>query len=342
MTTLRHSHRVEISPYTERWPTLFEREKAAIVSAIGRAILDVQHVGSTSVPGLVAKPIIDIGIAVEDFVEAKRCVVPLEEVGYIYRGENGIPRRHYFVKREPYAVHVHMNEIHSDDWRMQIVFRDALRASPKLRAEYAALKQTLAQAYPESRLAYTDSKNGFITHVLLQSMPSLLPEAGQSLLVRAFKADGTCYRWWPATVAASSAAGIVMLSQIGHTVWDLNGSWQARHEVQTYYWFDRPYNLLEVYAAEGGNLLEIYVNVSSPARLKDGELHFNDYELDVTRTPGQPARVVDEDEFAEAARAFNYPEGFQRLCYDVAQRAVVLADRWDVRQPHALKLSRHR
>lgn len=321
------SNRLELHPYSEEWPHYFSQEKARIEAAIGNDVLDIQHVGSTSVPGLMAKPIIDIGIAVEDFTEAHRCVEPMERIGYIYRGENGIPRRHYFKLGDPTTHHVHMNEISSDDWKGQISFRDALRNSAELAEAYAQLKQELAASNAGARMAYSDSKTGFITKVLVQAMPSLLPTVGEEIVVRSFKADSRCYRWWQSCVAASSESEIVTSSPPGSITWHEKGEWRSRYSIRTTYWFDKPYNLLEVKDSEG-QLVEIYVNIGSPALLKDGEIHFRDYELDVVRFPGEKAKVVDEDEFAAAAKLYAYTERFQAFCYESASEALRLADSW--------------
>jgi GrpB-like predicted nucleotidyltransferase (UPF0157 family) len=115
---------------------------------------------------MIAKPIIDIGIAVTSFEGASVCVRPVEQLGYEYRGEHGIPRRHYFVKGYPTTHHVHMNEIESRDWQNQVLFRDYLIQHPGLAEEYAALKAELAQLYPTDRDAYTDGKAQFIERVL--------------------------------------------------------------------------------------------------------------------------------------------------------------------------------
>ncbi len=120
---------VRVVPHSEQWHGLFEEEKARIQAAIGDRVLDIQHVGSTSIPGIVAKPIIDVAIAVRDFDEVRICIEPLVRLGYEYRGEMGIPRRHFFTLGDPRTVHIHMNEITSADWQNQIRFRDALLLS---------------------------------------------------------------------------------------------------------------------------------------------------------------------------------------------------------------------
>jgi GrpB-like predicted nucleotidyltransferase (UPF0157 family) len=125
------------------WAGAYERERARIVAALGENLLDIQHVGSTSIPDAPAKPILDILIGVRDFDEAIVCVGPMIALGYIYRGENGIARRHYFVKGDPRTHHVHMVEIQSDTWRDILRFRDLLRLNPALASEYAREKDPL-------------------------------------------------------------------------------------------------------------------------------------------------------------------------------------------------------
>jgi GrpB-like predicted nucleotidyltransferase (UPF0157 family) len=157
---------VILTPYTAEWERLFEEEKTLLQAAVGRYVLDIQHVGSTSIPGMVAKPILDIGIAVGNFEEAAVCVEPIEKLGYEYRGEHGIPRRHFFVKGDSTTHHVHMNEVHSLDWENQVLFRDYLIQHPGTAQAYAELKLQLCQRFPADRQAYLDEKSPFIERVL--------------------------------------------------------------------------------------------------------------------------------------------------------------------------------
>ena len=101
---------LHLSPYRDEWPLLFESEKKIIEAAVGDHVSDIQHVGSTAIVGMPAKPILDIAIAVEEFERTRVCIDPLIALGYTFRGENGIPRRHYFQKGEPCTHHVHMVE----------------------------------------------------------------------------------------------------------------------------------------------------------------------------------------------------------------------------------------
>jgi GrpB-like predicted nucleotidyltransferase (UPF0157 family) len=157
---------VKLAPYTEEWKLLFEVEKASLRTVVNSYILDVQHVGSTSIPGMLAKPIIDIAIAVLDFEEAKVCIGPIEALGYEYKGEFGIPRRHYFVKGDPRIFHLHICEVNSLEWQNLLLFRDYLSHHLDVAKDYSEQKLQLASKYPQDRTAYLDGKAPFIEKVL--------------------------------------------------------------------------------------------------------------------------------------------------------------------------------
>ncbi len=157
---------VRVVEYSREWPKLFAVEAARIQAALDTRVLDIQHVGSTSVPGLAAKPILDIAVGVGDFYAAFACVPLLEALGYEYRGEFGIARRHYFVKGDPVQYHLHMLEVDSADWQDTIRFRDYLRAHREAVQEYAELKRRLAAEYPADREAYLAGKTEFVRGIL--------------------------------------------------------------------------------------------------------------------------------------------------------------------------------
>jgi len=157
---------VRLVLYSPEWAKLFDEEKRLLIALIGDYVLDIQHIGSTSVLGLIAKPILDIGIAIEDFEEGKRCIQPIESLGYEYKGENGIPGRHYFVKGNPTTHHLHIVENNSEEWKKNITFRDSLRKDEMLAEEYAKLKLELAGKFKYDRVAYTDGKTDFINYVI--------------------------------------------------------------------------------------------------------------------------------------------------------------------------------
>ncbi len=158
---------VRLAAYTPEWIRLFEEEYGRLEAAVGDHVLDIQHVGSTSIPGMPAKPVIDIAIAVEDFDRAAVCIKPIVDLGYEYAGENGIPRRHYFVKRDPRSTHhVHMVEKTSWDWETMLLFRDRLTQEPALAQEYAETKTRLAQRFERERDDYQRAKAPFIERVV--------------------------------------------------------------------------------------------------------------------------------------------------------------------------------
>ncbi|QYR19670.1 GrpB family protein [Paenibacillus sp. sptzw28] len=161
---------IKLADYSPAWPKLFESERELIAGAVHGRVLDIQHIGSTSVPGMAAKPIIDIGVAVEQFELAAALVPALEAVGYVYRGENGCPRRHYFVKGAPLRTHhLHMLEIESADWRNHLAFRRLMRTEPEAAQAYMRLKRELAVLHETDRNAYQEGKSGFITRMIEQA-----------------------------------------------------------------------------------------------------------------------------------------------------------------------------
>jgi len=145
---------------------LFAEEAAQIREAIGEIITSIEHIGSTSINGIAAKPIIDIAVGAGKIADGESCVRPLENIGYEYRGEHGIAGRFYFVKGEPRTHHLHLVEIGSDFWRSHLLFRDYLRENQAVAEDYENLKKELAKRYAENREAYTNGKAAFIENVL--------------------------------------------------------------------------------------------------------------------------------------------------------------------------------
>ena len=161
---------VRLEPHDPRWALRYHQERARLAAALGPNVLDLQHVGSTAIPGILAKPILDIAAAVASFEAATVCLAPLEALGYLYRGENGIPRRHYFVQRTPDGettlINLHMLEIDSAEWENHLLFRDYLRAHSEEAQAYAALKRQLMEQFRHDRLAYTEGKAALIARIL--------------------------------------------------------------------------------------------------------------------------------------------------------------------------------
>lgn len=160
---------LQFLPYNPEWKRLFEEEKQQLQSVIGKNILDIQHIGSTSIPGIIAKPILDIGIAVHNFEQAALSIEPITRIGYTYRGEKGISKRHFFIKGNPTTHHLHMFEIESTNWKNHLIFRDYLRQNLEIVKQYAELKIQLLQKYKGDRDAYQEAKKPFIEQVLKQA-----------------------------------------------------------------------------------------------------------------------------------------------------------------------------
>jgi GrpB-like predicted nucleotidyltransferase (UPF0157 family) len=162
-------HTVQVVEHDPAWAMLFESEAQAIRQHGGSLVLDVQHVGSTAVSGLPAKPILDIAVAVRASDAIPELVKRLVAVGYLDRGDGGRDGGYLLVRdSEPEVriVHLHIVEQSDAQWRHYVAFRDILRQDDKIRKEYGALKKQLAAIYPNDRKHYTDSKNEFIQRVL--------------------------------------------------------------------------------------------------------------------------------------------------------------------------------
>lgn len=159
---------IEIVEYSPEWPRVFECEAAAILEVCRLWITAVHHVGSTSVAGLAAKPILDIVPIVSSPAEGSRAVCMMESLGYRYRGENGIAGRFYFDKiiAGRTVVHAHMFPVNHPDVSKHLMFRDYLRAHPDAAHEYAQLKRELASKYRDDRWNYTDAKSEFISKII--------------------------------------------------------------------------------------------------------------------------------------------------------------------------------
>src|ERR1051325_8090862 len=113
---------LQLAVVGQEWAARFTEERSRIAGALKDGVLDIQHIGSTAIPGISAKPILDIAVAIRDF-ECGHALVPLlVAMGYTYRGENGIPRRHYFERDD--ACHLHVFEHGSPDWQRHLLFRD--------------------------------------------------------------------------------------------------------------------------------------------------------------------------------------------------------------------------
>ncbi|MCA0375506.1 MAG: GrpB family protein [Gemmatimonadetes bacterium] len=162
---------VTVVPYDPSWPDTFARLHALVWPAVQHASLRLEHVGSTAVPGLAAKPVIDATIVVASPRDIPFVVKGLVTIGYAHRGDLGVPGREAF--RAPAssplpAHHLYASPRHSVSLRNHLGLRDHLRAHPEVAAAYGALKVSLAQQFPDDIDRYIAGKTAFILDVLAQ------------------------------------------------------------------------------------------------------------------------------------------------------------------------------
>lgn len=162
--------KITISEYRVAWPQQFllvSEELKAIGTLRGAVI---EHIGSTSVPGLCAKPVLDIALGVRDMAQAEYAIYALADADFVYRREyeRVLPERRYFVRPECKVprVHLHAVLLGGDLWQRHLYFRDRLRGDSLLREEYARLKRDLSRLHEENKCSYTEAKAPFIQRVL--------------------------------------------------------------------------------------------------------------------------------------------------------------------------------
>ena len=163
------SGRLRLVPYDPAWPARFAEEAARLAAALGTRAAAIEHVGSTAVPGLAGKPVLDLAIAVTSDAAAGACVAPLEGLGYEYRGPYGEdPRRRYYVRNADRArvAQIHLYVLPAAAWGEKLAFRNALLADPQLAAAYAAEKYRVAEVVGWDKGAYAIMKGTFVERVL--------------------------------------------------------------------------------------------------------------------------------------------------------------------------------
>jgi GrpB-like predicted nucleotidyltransferase (UPF0157 family)/predicted kinase len=157
---------VEVVPYDPAWPARFEAERARIAEALGGLALEIHHIGSTAIPGIDAKPIIDTMVAVRHLDDAVACIAPLQALGYAFIDYPQNTDRRFFRQGKPRTHHLHIVEEGSQSLIEHLAFRDALRADAGLRREYQDLKHALRIKYERNRAAFSESKSAFVRKVL--------------------------------------------------------------------------------------------------------------------------------------------------------------------------------
>jgi GrpB-like predicted nucleotidyltransferase (UPF0157 family) len=160
--------KIEVVPHNPRWRDAFEAEAEEVAAALGGNVVAVHHIGSTAIPNIHAKPVIDLLVEVRDVAEVDGRSPAMESLGYEAMGEYGIPGRRFFRKdsREGVRTHnVHAFEAGSSEVERHLAFRDYMIAHPSEAQSYGELKRRLAEEHPQSPEGYMDGKDGFIREV---------------------------------------------------------------------------------------------------------------------------------------------------------------------------------
>lgn len=162
---------VVVVPPDASWASAFEQVEADLLRELGDRVMGIEHIGSTAVPGLAAKPVIDVLVGVRSINDVAGCVPVLEANGWEFSADfnRNLVGRRFFLRRNAHGArthHAHFVVFGGQLWREYVSFRDALRASEVLRERYEALKRNLAARYHDQRELYTSSKTEFVKEVL--------------------------------------------------------------------------------------------------------------------------------------------------------------------------------
>ncbi len=163
---MSQKRKIEVVPYNPTWADMFEKEAACIRQTLGYNCIDVHHIGSTSVPGLDAKPIIDIIVVVKDILQVDQAEKEMQALGYTARGEAGMLFRRFFYKDNmPRTHNVHVFEQGNVEIDRHLMFRDWMRNHPDDRKNYADLKQRLAEKFTYDIDSYCFGKDQFVSEI---------------------------------------------------------------------------------------------------------------------------------------------------------------------------------
>lgn len=157
---------VKLSHHSRAWRQRYRREASRLHKLLGTSRYTLEHIGSTAVPGLDAKPIIDMAMKIPSLKQLTLWIRRFNHAGYTYKGEYGLPGRHFFVMGNPVTLHLHLVASGCSHWERWLLFRDYLRAHPAEARRYNSLKKALARKYAANRDAYTRSKTPLVNRML--------------------------------------------------------------------------------------------------------------------------------------------------------------------------------
>ena len=174
--------RVEVLPHDPQWRDAFETEAKHVAAALGENVVAVHHIGSTAIPNIYAKPVIDLLVEVREITEVDGRSSAMVSLGYEVMGEYGIPGRRYFRKDNQEGIrthHIHAFKAGSAEAKRHIAFRDYMTAHPGDAQRYSELKRRLAEEHPQSIDGYMDGKDGFIKEMDRRAAQWRTSQSGQ-------------------------------------------------------------------------------------------------------------------------------------------------------------------
>ena len=173
MAVFNPNESVELVEYDPRWPALFREERARLEAVLGDGVVEIKHIGSTSIPGLRAKPILDILAAVETFEPLEDYQRRLEPLGYYFHSHENDAERLFFWKSAPRTHHLHIVEFATWEHQRHLIFRDYLRQHADVAKLYEELKTELAETCAGDRAAYTSGKSAFIRATVTRAVKEI-------------------------------------------------------------------------------------------------------------------------------------------------------------------------
>lgn len=157
---------IKLVQYKTDWTDRYNTEKRKLQDLLNSYSYEIEHIGSTSVIDMTAKPIIDIALKIERVELVPELITSLAKLSYTYKGEYGLEGRHFFEKGNPRLYHLHVVDDKTDHWKRWLKFRDILRHNEQVRDEYIRLKTELAQKFHYQREKYTQGKSDFINSII--------------------------------------------------------------------------------------------------------------------------------------------------------------------------------
>lgn len=160
--------KVQLLAHHESWAAFYIQESKKLLEIMNKDIVGIQHVGSSAIPELASKPVIDILVGLKQLEQGEKYIVTLQDIGYVYKGHMGKSNRYFFskYKLKKNTFNLHLTEFGDLNWNKMIRFRDLLLTNRQIREKYNRLKLELSEKYPKDRNQYTQEKAVFIESAL--------------------------------------------------------------------------------------------------------------------------------------------------------------------------------